>query len=128
MPPIVCARTKKRASLPRILPRRRKVSVMAGFMWAPERIPQGEYVNTIAVTPIAAPASALRTSGLVTSRWPKLSGAPSAVATSPAEIMNIPSAQPSMRYSGQWRRNASASVRLAPERVPPCYSLEGVLA
>src|SRR5215469_1694792 len=65
------------------------------------------------MSPIAIPAMILRT---LASGRPACTGEPgysSSVATTPAAIMNIPSAQPSIRYSGQCRRSASLAVMSA---------------
>src|SRR6266478_1415958 len=67
-------------------------------------------MRPIAVRPIAIPASTRRTSGSGRAACTGDPGYSSSVATRPAQIMNVPSAQPSIRYSGQCRRNASRAL------------------
>ena len=58
-------------------------------------------MSAIAVNPMATPTSARRKSSFWTTLCNGEPGNPSSVEKTPAEIMNIPSAQASMRYSGQ---------------------------
>src|SRR2546423_1740876 len=82
-------------------------------MCAPDRFPHGEWINTIAVMPMAIPAMTFLSMGSTTVWLSVDVGDASAVATSPAAIMKEPRAQASMRYSGQWARNACKGVMSA---------------
>jgi hypothetical protein len=45
----------QKASPRRIFPSQKNVTMTAGFRWAPERLPQGESINPIAINPVASP-------------------------------------------------------------------------
>src|SRR3974390_951782 len=66
-------------------------------------------MRAIAVKPIAAPMINLRRKASGIAPCSAEAGVSSSTVNTPAEIMNIPNAQPSMRYSGQ----CAAGLRLA---------------
>src|SRR5579859_5662240 len=80
---------------------------MAGFMCAPERFPQGEWINNVIVTPMDAARTAVRRASVGTSAWKNDSGDSRSVANEPTEIMRHARPQPSIKYSGQCSPNAS---------------------
>ncbi len=47
-----------------ILRNRRNIKVIAGFMWAPDCFPHGEWISNSSVAAIATPVSTMRTNGL----------------------------------------------------------------
>lgn len=107
VPPIKCAMTKNRASHGPILPRRRNARVMAGFMWAPERFPQGEWIKRVRVAPTE---SARITSRVVSPGRNEYRGdleESSNEISIPTEIIRHPRPPPSIRYSGQCLHSAS---------------------
>src|SRR5688572_18362073 len=63
-----------------------------------------------AVSPIAMPPITRRRVGSPISSCGADPGASRSTANTPAEIMNMPSAQPSIRYSGQWARSESRAA------------------
>ena len=73
----------------------------AGLMWAPDRRPHGETTMPSAVRPMAIPMHPRRAESLAISADSGEAGAKSSVPKRLAEIMNIPSPQASIRYSGQ---------------------------
>src|SRR5882672_2452156 len=64
-------------------------------------------MSATAVAPIARPMSARRSVGSASACRTGEFGYSTSAVNTPAEIMNIPSAQPSIRYSGQWLRSAT---------------------
>ena len=74
-------------------------------MWAPDRRPQGEWISATAVRPMAIPTIARRTNGSGTRPRIGRAGLSSSTVKTLADSMKLPSAQPSMKYSGQCPRH-----------------------
>src|SRR5438309_1689276 len=74
-------------------------------------------MSAIAVSPIARPPRDRRSTGFGSAAYTGEAGCWRRTAKKQADTMNVPSPAASIRYSGQWRRNASAAALCGTARV-----------
>ena len=82
-------------------PKRRNITVIAGFICAPDRFPHAEWMSRSRVIAIARPVRARRRNEFGRRQLTGEPGYSRSVVKTHAETMKMPSSADSIRYSGQ---------------------------